>query len=54
MTSLTLVEGTLNSDFPNTSFRLQFFASASQDPSGYGEGESLIGSHVVTTDATGA
>jgi hypothetical protein len=46
------INGTFNST-PNTSFLLQFFASASADPSGYGEGDRLLGSLTVTTDAGG-
>jgi hypothetical protein len=44
------IQGSLNST-PNTAFRLQFFSNSSCDPSGFGEGERLIGSMTVTTDA---
>jgi hypothetical protein len=46
----TVVRGTLNS-LPNTVFRIQFFASPSCDPSGYGEGQIYLGDTIVTTDA---
>ena len=46
------IEGTLNST-PNTNFTLEFFANAELDPSGYGEGETFLGSTDVTTDANG-
>src|SRR5207249_3651468 len=36
-----------------TSFILQFFANAVLDPSGYGQGQSLLGNWTVTTDANG-
>jgi uncharacterized repeat protein (TIGR01451 family) len=48
----TAVEGTLNST-PNTSFRLEFFSNQVSNPSGFGEGQNLIGAINVTTDATG-
>lgn len=46
------VEGALNST-PNAAFLLQFFAAATGDPSGHGEGETFLGSTTVTTDAAG-
>jgi hypothetical protein len=46
------VTGRLVGD-PGTSYLVQFFASRTPDPSGYGEGETLLGSFTVTTDATG-
>jgi hypothetical protein len=54
LTSVTAssVEGTLNST-PNTSFGVQFFASTACDPSGSGEGRTLIQSAVVGTDPSG-
>jgi len=54
LTSVTLssVEGTLNST-PSTSFGVQFFASTACDPSGSGEGRTLIQSAVVGTDPSG-
>jgi CSLREA domain-containing protein len=48
----TTVQGTLNST-PSTQFTLEFFQNSSCDPSGYGEGESLLGSAIVGTDADG-
>ena len=47
----TTVGGTLNST-PNTTFTLQFFSNSAADPSGFGEGETLLGSKTVTTDAS--
>lgn len=46
------ITGTLNST-PNTTFQLEFFAGAAADPSGFGEGQSFLGSKTVTTDANG-
>jgi uncharacterized repeat protein (TIGR01451 family) len=48
----TTVDGTLFEN-PNTSYQLQFFASPQADPSGYGQGQTLIGSMTVSTDAQG-
>jgi len=48
----TTIEGTLDST-PNTAFTVEFFSSTACDPSGFGEGENLIGSTTVTTDGTG-
>jgi CSLREA domain-containing protein len=42
------VTGTLNST-ASTTFRLEFFVNAACDPSGHGEGQTLIGSTMVTT-----
>ncbi|HEY3242471.1 MAG TPA: right-handed parallel beta-helix repeat-containing protein [Phycisphaerae bacterium] len=50
--SSTSASGTLNSA-PSTVFTLEFFANASCDPSGYGEGASFVGSAMVTTDSGG-
>jgi hypothetical protein len=50
--SSTLVIGTLNS-LPSTTYTVDFFASPSADPSGYGEGQSYLGSTTVTTNAAG-
>ena len=44
--------GTLNST-ANTSFRIEFFASATGDASGHGEAERYLGFVNVTTDASG-
>ena len=46
------IAGSLNS-VPNTTFTLEFFSSATADPSGFGEGESFIGSATVVTDGVG-
>ena len=35
------------------SFTIQFFSNAPADPTGYGQGQSLIGTTTVTTDANG-
>jgi beta-lactamase superfamily II metal-dependent hydrolase len=48
----TFIEGTLNST-PDTEFRLEFFANVACDPSGFGEGETFLGSTMVTTDTIG-
>ena len=44
--------GSINSA-PGTSFRLEFFASGTVDPSLHGEGERFLGTVDVTTDASG-
>ena len=49
---VTVVEGTVEST-PNTSFVLDLYSNTSADPSGYGEGESYLGSWISTTDANG-
>jgi hypothetical protein len=46
------ITGTLNSE-ANKTYRLEFFASPSSDPSGHGEGETFLGFEDVTTDANG-
>ena len=48
----TTIQGTLNST-PNTAFALEFFANATCDASGYGEGQTYLGSTDVTTDGSG-
>jgi hypothetical protein len=48
----TAVNGWLHS-LPSTTYRLEFFASAAADPSGYGEGASHLGSILVTTNDWG-
>src|SRR5262249_30282312 len=50
--SSRVVRGTLNS-VPSTTFTVQFFANATPDPSGYGQGQTFLGSASVTTDAAG-
>jgi hypothetical protein len=42
----------LNS-IPKTSFTIQVFADPSPDPTGYGQGKTLVDTFTVTTDATG-
>jgi hypothetical protein len=49
---VTTIQGTLTST-PNTTFTLEFFSNATADPSGFGEGQTFLGSITVTTDATG-
>ncbi|MEZ5658193.1 MAG: LamG-like jellyroll fold domain-containing protein [Burkholderiaceae bacterium] len=41
------------SGLASSDIRIEFFASANADPSGYGEGERLIGTHTLTTDGSG-
>ncbi len=48
----TSVSGTLAS-VANTTFRIEFFANAAMDPSGYGQGQTYLGFANVTTDASG-
>jgi hypothetical protein len=38
---------------PSTTFTIEFYASPTADPSGYGEGKRYLGSITVTTDAAG-
>jgi MBG domain-containing protein len=49
--STTLIRGTLNST-PNTPFTIQFFSNSTCDSSGNGEGQTFVGSTVVTTNAS--
>jgi hypothetical protein len=46
-----VIAGTLDST-ANTTFHLEFFGNSQADPSGFGEGETFLGSTTVTTDAT--
>ena len=46
------VWGSLDSA-PNTTYRIEFFASPAADPGGYGEGRTFLGSTSVATDAAG-
>jgi hypothetical protein len=46
------IEGTLNST-PNTLFALHFYSNTAPDPSGFGEGETFLGTMNVSTDASG-
>jgi hypothetical protein len=48
----TVLNGTLNSR-PNSTFNIDFYRSNSVDPSGYGEGQSYIGSTNVSTNVSG-
>lgn len=48
----TSISGTLNSK-PNTTYRLEFFANASCDASGNGEGQTYLGFASVTTNGSG-
>jgi len=47
-----LVHGKLDSE-PMQAFELEFFASPTRDPSGFGEGRVFLGAESVTTDALG-
>ncbi len=49
--STTSIQGTLNST-ANITFTIQFFSNTSCDPSGNGEGQTFIGSMMVTTNAS--
>ena len=46
------IDGTFNSE-ASKAYRLEFFASESGDPSGYGEGQTFLGFEDVTTDVSG-
>jgi hypothetical protein len=46
------VQGTLSSEV-STPYLIQLFASATSDPSGFGEGQRFLGSVVTMTDVTG-
>jgi uncharacterized repeat protein (TIGR01451 family) len=46
------IQGTLNSN-PGSTFRIEFFSSQFPNPSGFGEGQTFLGSTNVTTDASG-
>jgi hypothetical protein len=47
----TTIQGTLNST-PSTTYQVDFFSNASCDPSGHGQGQTFLGSTVVTTDGS--
>ncbi|HEV3437351.1 MAG TPA: right-handed parallel beta-helix repeat-containing protein [Gemmata sp.] len=47
-----VVSGTLNG-VANTTYRVEFFASVTADPSGHGPGQVYLGYTTVTTDASG-
>jgi hypothetical protein len=46
------IKGTLNAA-PSTLYTIQFFGNHAADPSGFGQGQFLLGTMQVTTDATG-
>jgi hypothetical protein len=48
----TFVTISLNS-IPKTSFVVQIFANAAPDPSGFGQGKTLVATVTITTDAMG-
>jgi hypothetical protein len=48
----TVVEGIFDSR-PSTNYTLEFFANTACDPSGFGEGERVLGITTLTTDAAG-
>jgi hypothetical protein len=48
----TTITGTLNSA-ADTKYLIQFFANVAADPSGFGQGQTFIGSITVTTDSNG-
>jgi uncharacterized repeat protein (TIGR01451 family) len=48
----TTIQGTL-SEAPNTTYLIQFFSSPTEDSTGFGQGDVLVGSLPVTTDNTG-
>ena len=50
--SAVSVRGTLDSS-PSDQFTIEFFASPSCDPSGFGEGAAFVGSTLATTDGAG-
>jgi hypothetical protein len=50
--SITRVVGHFNS-LPNTTYTLDFYASTSADPSGFGQGLRYLGTGQVTTDGSG-
>ena len=52
VTASTRVTGTLNST-PGRTFRVEFFNSPAADPSGFGEGRTLVGFTNVVTNASG-
>ena len=48
----TVINGSLNSA-ANTTYKIEFFSNSACDPSGFGEGQSFLGSTSVTTNASG-
>jgi hypothetical protein len=49
----TFVAGSIVDGLADRSFRLEFYADPSPDPSGNGEGRTFLGARTVTTDAKG-
>jgi hypothetical protein len=49
---VTTITGTLNST-ANATFTIEFFSNLAADPSGFGEGQSFIGSTTATTSGSG-
>jgi hypothetical protein len=49
----TTFRGSVSSDAAGAEFRLVFYSNAACDASGYGEGETPLGSALVTTDGSG-
>ncbi|HEX2060067.1 MAG TPA: right-handed parallel beta-helix repeat-containing protein, partial [Thermoanaerobaculia bacterium] len=50
--SASHIEGTINTT-PSTAVALHFYSSPAADPSGFGEGQTYLGTTNVTTDASG-
>jgi titin len=48
----TTIRGTFNST-PTSGFYLEFYANAAPGPSGFGEGQTVVGALIVTTDGNG-
>jgi hypothetical protein len=48
----TTISGSMSA-LPSTTYTLQFFANDTPDPSGYGQGQTLLGTIIVTTDSGG-
>jgi CSLREA domain-containing protein len=51
-TSGTTISGMLTST-PSTTFDLDFFSNTTADPSGFGQGQTFLGTATATTDASG-
>lgn len=49
----TVITGSLNLSVPSSTYNVQFFSNAAADPSGFGEGQTLLGTAQVTTDGNG-
>lgn len=52
-TTNTYVTASINGGLPNTSFIIQFFANATPDATGYGEGKLFLGETWISTDGSG-